>query len=403
MKYTKGFYQIMSNDAIFQKIVEEKEHVGYYRLPDGDTSAIKEFAKSVKQKHIAILGIGGSTLGAYAIYRFLNRNQTFDKNLIFFESTDPTDIKMRLSRLDLEDTYFLVISKSGTTIETISIFKYISSLISIDRSNCAIVSERDNKLTAYAKKQNITTFEIPKDVGGRFSVFSSVGLVPLAIAGVDIDALLLSAKNIRDDFFSQGETYDTIMEKARFIVENKHKHNIQILFSYSSSLEEFNKWFVQLWGESLGKIDVNGTKQSFTPIGLIGPVDQHSFLQLIVEGKRDKFITFIKVSELEKNMTIPAATLEGFDDLDYIDGFIFSELLNRQADATIESIENLGNIPYDVIVINKVDEECIAKLMMSFMLLTSVVGQFVQINTYDQPGVEDGKAILKRRLEMVCK
>jgi glucose-6-phosphate isomerase len=398
MKYTKNFYQIKSNEAIFQKVVAEREDIGYYNLPDIDTTSIKEFASSVTQKHIAVIGIGGSTLGTYAIYQFLSRSRTFEKTLDFFESTDPTDIKMRLGKLDIKDTFFIVISKSGTTIETISIFKYIASIVKIDKTNCAIVSERDSKLTAYATKHSMTTFDIPKDVGGRFSVFSAVGLLPLAIIGVDIDRLLEGARKVRDDFFEKGLTYSSIMEKARFTVENKHRFNIQVIFSYSSSLYEFNKWFIQLWGESLGKVNVNGTKQAFTPIGLVGPVDQHSFLQLIAEGRRDKFVSFIKVADFEDDMKIPHNTLDGFDDLEYIDGLEFAKLIDAQADATIEAIKNMGDIPHDVIVIDKVDEECIAKLMMSFMLLTSVVGKFVQINTYDQPGVEAGKIILKEKL-----
>ena len=398
MKYTKNYYQIKSNETIFQKIVEERKTIGYYGLPDADTAHIKEFANSVKRKHIAVIGIGGSTLGTYAIYQFLSRNRAFEKSLHFFESTDPTDIKMQLAKLDIKDALFVVISKSGTTIETISIFKYIASLVKVDKSNCAIVSEYDSKLTAFAKQHEMKNFEISKDVGGRFSVLSAVGLLPLALLGVDIDKLLEGARKVRDDFFTGGIAYSSIMEKARFAVENKHRFTTQVLFSYSSSLEAFNKWFVQLWAESLGKININGTRQSFTPIGLVGPVDQHSFLQLIVEGRRDKFITFIKVADFEDDMSIPAGTLEGFDDLEYVDGLEFAKLIDAQADATIEAIERLGDIPYDLIVIDKVDEECIAKLMMNFMLLTSVVGKFVQINTYDQPGVEAGKKILKEKL-----
>jgi glucose-6-phosphate isomerase len=352
----------------------------------------------VEQKHIAVIGIGGSTLGTFAIYQFLSTSYDFKKSLHFFESTDPTDIKNRLKNLDLEDTIFLVISKSGTTIETISIFKYISSLVKMSKENCVIISETDSKLTAFANTHEMKTFEIPKNVGGRFSVFSAVGLVPLAILGIDIDNMLKGAKGVRDDFFEQGEYYNSIMEKGRFIVENKHRFNINVLFSYSSSLEGFNKWYVQLWGESLGKININGTKQALTPVGLIGPVDQHSFLQLIMEGKRDKTVTFIKVEDFESHEVIPAGTMEGFDDLHYIEGVRFETLIDEQANATIQAIADLKDIPYDVIKIQRKDEYNIAKLMFSFELLTSVVGRFLQINTYDQPGVEAGKIILKKKL-----
>ena len=402
MNYSKNFYQIKSNEEIFDGIKDEVSSIGYYNLPSQDTNEIKKFAKSVKQKHIAIIGIGGSTLGTYAIYGFLKRSNEFKKFLHFFESTDPTDIKARVKKLKLNDTLFLVISKSGTTIETISIFKYIASLVSIDSSNCVIISENDSKLTSYAKKHSMKTFDIPKNIGGRFSVFSTVGLVPLAILGVDIDNMLKGALKVKDSFFKKDKYYKLIMEKARFMVENKNRFNINIVFSYSSSLEWFNKWYIQLWGESLGKINVNSTRQALTPMGLIGPVDQHSFLQLIMHGKRDKTVTFIKVDDFEDNMTIAPKTLDGFEDLDYIDNLKFSELIDAQADATIQAIENLSDIPYDVVILQKQDEFSIAKLMYSYQLLTSVIGKFVQINTYDQPGVEDGKIILKNELKGKC-
>ena len=399
MQYHKNFYQIKSNKTIFEGIKEEIQEIGYYNLPLQNTTIYKEFAATVKQKHIAIIGIGGSTLGTIAIYDFLRKANDYEKKLHFFESTDPMDIRSRLDNLDLEDTLFIVISKSGTTIETISLFKYFHTLIKIDKNNCVIVSETDSKLTKYAQKHDMQTFEIPENVGGRFSVFSAVGLLPLSIIGVDIDNLLNGAKKVRDSFFEQTEFYEPLMQKARFLVENKTRFNINVLFSYSSSLEGFNKWYIQLWGESLGKINVNGTAQALTPIGLIGPVDQHSFLQLIAEGKRDKTVTFVKVNDFEEETIIPKNTLDGFDDLEYVDGLTFAELIEAQANATIESIENIADIPCDVITIDKVDEYNIAGLMFNYQLLTSIVGKFVQINTYDQPGVESGKIILKNKLQ----
>ncbi len=399
MQYNRNFYQIKSNEVIFESIKEEMGEVGYYNLPLQDTSILKDFAKTVKQKDIAVIGIGGSTLGTIAIYNFLKKANCFDKKLHFFESTDPMDIQSRLNKISMKDTLFIVISKSGTTIETISLFKYFHSLVKIDKNNCVIVSESDSKITKYAHKNNMKTFDIPKNVGGRFSVFSAVGLLPLAIVGVDIDNLLQGAKKVRDSFFAQREFYEPIMQKARFLVENKSKFNINILFSYSSALEGFNKWYIQLWGESLGKINVNGTRQALTPIGLIGPVDQHSFLQLISEGKRDKTVTFIKVNDFEEDTIIPSNTLVGFEDLEYVDGLKFAELIEAQANATIESIQKMSDIPCDVVTIDKIDAYNIAALMYNFQLLTSIVGKFVQINTYDQPGVEAGKIILKDKLK----
>jgi glucose-6-phosphate isomerase len=171
------------------------------------------------------------------------------------------------------------------------------------------------------------------------------------------------------------------------------------LFSYSYALKGFNDWYVQLWGESLGKLNVNQTRQAFTPIGLLGPVDQHSFLQLIMDGKRDKTVTFIKVECRDDFTAIPSVKLDCLDELDYLEGLSFNELITNQADATIEAISALNDIPYDVITIEKIDEYNLAKLMFSYQLLTSIVGKFVQIDTYNQPGVESGKIILKEKLK----
>jgi len=399
MRYDSNLNSRISDEQIFEAITKEQEKIGYYHLPFQNTTAIKEYAKTIKQKHIAVIGIGGSTLGTFAIYDFLRRSNNYDKKLHFFESTDPIDLKARTEALDLEDTLFIVISKSGTTVETISTFKYLHTKTKIDKNNCLIITENDSKLNSYALSNDIKTFEIPKDVGGRFSVFSPVGLVPLAIIGVDIDSLLNGCKELYNSFFQKKDFYKPMMTKARFMAEYKHKFNINVIFSYSAQLEGFNKWYVQLWGESLGKIDNDNTNQGLTPIGILGPVDQHSFLQLIIEGKRDKTVTFIKVNDFENKIKIPEVHLEGLEELNYIENIPFSTLINHQADATVKAVQDLGDIPCDTITIDRVDEYNLARLMFGYQLLTSIVGQFLYIDTYNQPGVETGKIILKEKLK----
>lgn len=399
MKYQHNFNPTISDDDVFGEIVKEREFIGYYNLAFADTSEYKKYASQVKQKNIVVIGIGGSTLGTYAIYKFLKHSKDLTKKLYFLETTDPIDIKSKVKNLDLGDTLFIVISKSGTTIETVAIFKYINSLIKCDKGNTLVITESDSKLNEYAVANNIKTFEIPKNVGGRFSVFSAVGLVPLAIVGIDIDELLGGAKSVYDSFFSKGDSYERVLKKARFFVEYKNSFNINVVFSYSSRLEGFNKWYIQLWGESLGKVDINATRQGLTPIGIIGPIDQHSFLQLIVEGRRDKTVTVIKVNDFQNNLKIPNIDLKGLEELNYINEIEFSYLINKQADATIESINNLEDIPCDVMTIDGVSERSIASLMYEYELLTSVCAKFMYINAYDQPGVEAGKIILKQKLK----
>ena len=396
----------LSDKEIFAEIKKEREIIGYYSLPYVDTTVLKTRLDDLAfpQKQIAIIGIGGSTLGTYAIYNFMKynkqHNKSLKKELFFFESTDPVNLNGTLAQLNLNDTLFIVISKSGTTIETISIFKYLMSITKIDKSNLLVITEDDSKLNTFAKANDVNTFDIPKNVGGRFSVLSNVGLVPLYLAGFDIDELLKGAKKSSDSFFDKKKLFKHLLKKARTYYEFKDVYNMNAIFSYSQLLEGFNKWYVQLWGESLGKVDVNNTNQGLTPIGLLGPVDQHSFLQLIVEGQRDKTVTFIKIKDFKDNTKIAPISLEGLEELDYINNLNFKELINQQADATIASVKELKrDIPIDIIEIEEISEFEIGKLLFYYELLTSIVGKFLRINTYDQPGVEGGKIILKGMLK----
>jgi len=399
MKYKRNFYEIKSNSQIFEKILIDKQSIGYFDLPNLDTSEIKKFAKGVRQENIFLLGMGGSSIGVRAIYNFLSPVRMNTKKIFFLDTIDPILIQEKISEVDIKNVFFIISSKSGNTVETISLLTYFSSIIEIDSSNSAVVSESDSLLSKYARKRKIKTFFIPHNVGGRFSVFSPVGLLPLSIVGINIDQLLLGARKVNNSFFSKGYYYQHIIKKARFLVENKSRFSINIIFAYSSLFRGFNDWFVQLWAESLGKKNINGTRQSLTPVGLIGPDDQHSFLQLLIDGIRDKTVTFIKIENFKSEIAISNDSLLGEFDLSIFGKMSLNKLINLQADSTIASIERQKDIPCDVLTIKTIDEVNIAKLMYRFQLMVSCVGAFLQINPYDQPGVEMGKTILKQKLD----
>jgi len=399
MRYYKNFYQIKSNEQIFSLLKEEFKTVGYFSLPYQDTKEIKDYALSISQENIVVLGIGGSSLGAKAIYKFLLPVRNFEKKLIFLDTIDPLKVSYCLKGLNFHNTHFIAISKSGNTIETITLLRLISKSFPLSKDSFTFISESTSALSKLGKEKNIRVFHMPENVGGRFSVFSAVGLVPLSIVGIDIDKLLQGARSLNESFFNDKKSRDAILNKARFYVENKLRFNVNVVFSYSSSLEYFNKWYIQLWAESLGKININGTRQALTPIGLIGPQDQHSFLQLIIDGVRDKTVTFIKINNLDdKTENIKDSDDFAIFDIDYLDNLSFSSILNYQADATIQSVIEEKDIPIDVITIDSVDELSISGLMFEFQILVSCIGKFLQINTYDQPGVEKGKIILKNIL-----
>jgi len=398
MQYERNFYQIRSNEEILKDLKKEIKTIGYYSLPYENVSDIEDYSSAIKQENIFIVGIGGSTLGTKAIYKFLKTTKKFKKRLLFLDTIDPIRINYLLSLCDLKDAHFILISKSGDTIEPISILKYLINRLNLTSHNATVITSEKTSLHQFANSLNIKTFLIKYNVGGRFSVFSPVGLVPLSAVGVNIKDLLNGCKEVHESFFNKDYYYDLIINKARFLVENKSRFRMNIIFSYSSVFQDFNKWFVQLWAESLGKKNINGTRQGLTPISLLGPDDQHSFLQLIIDGVRDKTVTIFKINDLKDESLIPDSC-SGYFESNYLKDISFNELINLQADSTYEAIMNESDIPCDKITIETINENNIAKLMYRFQLLTSSVGAFLQVNTYDQPAVELGKSILRNKFD----
>ena len=408
VKYSLAIILFMENKLYFKtknirdvtaSLERERETIGFYDLPLEDTQKYIEFAADHDCSEVVIVGIGGSALGASAIYKFIKSVKELPKQLHILDTTDPIVLQRRLDKVNLDKALFIVISKSGTTIETVAILKYISSLVPINSKQYVVITDENSKLEAFAKHHDLSFFTIPSDVGGRFSVLSAVGLLPLALVGIDIKALLAGANKIRASFFDNESYCSLLLDKATFYAQNANTYNINCLFSYSESFRELNAWYVQLWGESLGKKQLNSELHvGLTPVGLIGPTDQHSFLQLIVEGKRDKSVTVIKVKQFENEMKVPKESLTHLEEMDLVNGLAFSELINMQADSIIESLDQLDDIPLDVIEIEQINEAAIGQLIYYYELLTAMVAQMLGINAYDQPGVEMGKKILKEKL-----
>ena len=398
-------FLIEEKQKLFQVIDKERLRIGYYNLPEQNIDEVLEFVHAFDEsiENIVVLGIGGSSLGAKAVYEFLKPVKKPLRKLYFFESTDPLNIKEILSKIALEKSHFLVISKSGTTVETISIFKYLYSQNS-SASSYTFVTGEDSALDKFATHIGSKIFYLPENVGGRFSVLSVVGLLPLALCGVNVLELLTGADKVKESFFNDGYLKESLLNKAIFYAKYHTTYNINCLFAYSETLRYFSEWYVQLWGESLGKKQCNSAFHvGVTPIGLIGPKDQHSFLQLIVEGTRDKSVTFIKIDDFQNELTIPNITLPHLESLDILNEVTFHDLINMQSDSVIEALQNQGDIPLDEIVIERVDEKSIGQLIYYYELLTSLVGKLIDVNTYNQPGVESGKIILKNKLQQRSK
>ena len=401
-----------SDGGLFERIQLETKKIGYYNLPEQNLDYLDIYLKKLDERQtletitdVVVVGIGGSSLGTKAIYNFLEPLNNLMRRLHFLDSTDPIAIRNCCQKLNLDTSHFLIISKSGTTIETIAIYKYLLG-ITVNHAQKAppftFITDKGSALEAHAEEINALVVNIQDNVGGRFSVLSSEGIVPLALAGIDIEELLRGANKIRQSFFGLGYMQDTLLNKATFYAKNSTTYNINAIFSYAESLHSFNQWYVQLWGESLGKRQLNSAfNVGQTPIGLTGPKDQHSFLQLLVEGTRNKTVSFIKMSHFEDSLKIPLIKLKNLESLDIINGVHFSDLINTQADAIIESLKQSERIPLDEIIIDKQDAFSIGQLIYYFELLTSLVGDLLNINTYNQPGVESGKNILMKKLESI--
>jgi glucose-6-phosphate isomerase len=375
--------------------------VGYYHLPLTSQVLVEELVTlhhdiDRRFNTIVVIGIGGSSLGIKAIERLLRPSTPNAKKLIYLENSDPISIMHEMKQIDKFRTLFVVISKSGGTVETLSIFKrlIVSFELPLENSDqIYIVSDENSVLARFADENHLRRFVIPANVGGRFSVLSAVGMVPLTLAGFDTTAILKGAQTFLDRFWNRKEEH--MLQKAAFYVTHREQYPMNVLFAYSDTFEEFGKWVVQIWGESLGKRNRRGERVGLTPISLIGSVDQHSFLQLIIEGPLNKTVTFMHIEHSEDHLMVPELTLKYLEKSDFINGKSFNDLINAQCQATMQSVLQSG-VSVDEIAWKQIDEASVGEMILYYELLTSLSGALLEINTYDQPGVEIGKQILAK-------
>ncbi|WP_086248170.1 glucose-6-phosphate isomerase [Campylobacter vicugnae] len=369
------------------------DDIGYYHLPSLGMDIVSKIEEIAKRDFdsVVLVGVGGSSLGVKALYDMLN----LQKELIFLDNLDPYSIEQSSTKINPSRSIFIISSKSGTTIETISIYKYILEKFNIKSyENFVFITDPNSPLESYAKEIGAIIFNIPKNVGGRFSVLSAIGLVPLGLCGADIKDLLAGANSAKEQYLDNGD--DGVLQKAYHYATHSSA-KINVLFSYSDRLTSFNEWYVQLWAESLGK--KRGYKRvGLTPVGLVGSKDQHSFLQLIMEGVKDKTVTFITIKDHNSTISVPNLKLNFLDGCDFVNSKSIAEVFNAQAHSTMQALAS-EMISIDELVVDRLDEWHCGWLIYYYELLTSATGLMLGINTYDQPGVEAGKRILKKLLE----
>ncbi len=371
---------------------------------------VKEYAAMVKGRfeNILVLGIGGSALGGIAVteallkpyWNLLTEEQREGMPRIFFlDNIDPDTINGLFEVLDLKKTLVNVITKSGSTAETMSQFMIVKDKLEKelgDNYRYNIVATTDKKtgiLRQIAEQEGYKTFVVPDDVGGRFSVFSAVGLLPFALVGLDIDEMVNGIKDM-DLALKNTDIHNNIAAQnalIHYLLDTKKGKNLSVMMPYSSRLKYVSDWYVQLWAESLGKNkdkDGNDVNIGPTPIKALGATDQHSQIQLYNEGPNDKVINFIRVENFDTTLEIP--NIFEYTGIGYLGGKTINQLINAEADSTRVALSDY-NRPTVTITLEKVDSYNVAQLLYMLEVQTAIAGELYNINTFNQPGVEQAK------------
>ena len=370
---------------------------------------INKTAKRLQEscEYFVVLGIGGSALGPIAVftalkhfyYNELPKNVRKGPKFYVVDNVDPDRMNALFDIIEPEKTVFNVITKSGSTSETMSQYLIVMDMLTKKLGKkaaehiIATTSETKGNLIKLAKQYGFETFYIPEGVGGRFSELSPVGLLPAAVVGIDIAAMLTGAREMdekckSDDMHKNPALASAVLQHLS-VLQGK---NIGVIMPYSDALKYVADWYAQLWAESLGKeVDNNGktVNAGQTPVKALGVTDQHSQVQLYNEGPFDKVITFLEVENQNTTCTIPHGC-EEYPNVNFLCGHTLNELLSKELFATRYNLAKRGRVNY-TISMDCINERNIGALLYMFQLQTAYAGALLNIDTYNQPGVEGGK------------
>ncbi len=357
-----------------------------------DLRQLIELADTISSQasDVLVLGIGGSSLGGQTLLALRGAAQQHRPRLHFIDNIDPTTWQAVLEGLDPHALHVLAVSKSGGTAETLAqallAAAYLGGALSPDelgRHVTVITEPGDRPLRRFAERVGASVLEHDPDVGGRFSALTLVGLLPAAIAGLDIDAVRSGATSTVEKFLMEGAESDPAAGAAVATgLASSAGRTVQAVIPYSDQLASFARWHAQIWAESLGK-----EGQGTTPVPARGVTDQHSQLQLWLDGPRDKWAT---VMCLDRAGTGPVIDAANDADLGYLNGRTLGDLMAAEQQATIESMAAAG-MPVRRFDLARLDETAIGALMAHFMLETVLAAGLMGIDPFGQPAVEDGK------------
>ena len=386
---------------------DEKDFVGWLELPTNydkkEFARIKKAAKKIKKESdiLVVIGIGGSYLGARAVIESLtssfynmlpNKQRKFPQILYVGNNLSPNYMNELIEYIGNKDFSINVISKSGTTTEPAVAFRIFREILEnkygIDEARSRIYATTDKEkgaLKALAESEGYEQFVVPDNVGGRYSVLTAVGLLPIAVAGIDIDKLMEGARLAQERYNDSNLKYNECYQYAvvRNILYKLYK-NTEILVNYEPKMHYFTEWWKQLFGESEGK-----EQKGIFPAGVDFTTDLHSMGQYIQEGRRNLFETVISIEESNSDITIPSDD-DNLDGLNYLAGKGLDYVNKKAMEGTVQAHVS-GDVPNIIINLKQLNETSIGELIYFFEKACAVSGMILGINPFNQPGVEEYK------------
>lgn len=382
-------FELSDEDFAHLDTIPTRDFTDWLKLPDDSTKVIEPVKTFVKERegtwdHIVALGMGGSALGIVTLKQAFF---PFDDRLIVIDNLDSNTVAHTLSMINPERTLVMVISKSGGTLETMTnyqVFKAHFSEEQYQKNFIAITDPKDGILRDIADKDSLLSFPIPPMVGGRFSVMTALGLLPLALLGGDPEALLEGAKEMLTRCQEKSKDNPALqLAKASYELStiNSEPKTINCILSYSDQLFSLGLWYQQLLAESIGKSPEVG----LTPLALRGASDQHSVLQLLQEGPNDKLNIFIDLKKANQTVQVPGKDYD------------MHHILRTECAGTEQALRE-DNRPTLTITTPEVNEASLGELFMLFQMQIALLGEMFGIDAFNQPGVEKSKKIVKAAL-----
>ena len=365
---------------------------GFFHLPQ-NTELINStkvvFEKFKNKKYFIHVGIGGSALGPDMFLKAFGSNRGV--NFIFINNIDPDDLHRQLKTVDIKEALIYIVSKSGTTAETVAAMSILTQELA--KAGITEAQYKDyfvfctdpvkGDLRKIAANWNVETLSVPANVGGRFSVLTPVGFLPMLFAGINPDKVLKGAAEIQANLSDKVKGQDFF--KLASWIKDLHDQGIRqtVMMPYSSLLKEFSAWFVQLWGESLGK-----EGKGLTPVPAYGATDQHSQMQLFMEGPEDKTLFLIEIEKFQHDFALKNSVPT--DSFQTLSGFSLATLMKAEFEGTLAALsENRRHVVH--MKIPALNEESLGQLIIFSECLTVLMGRMLKIDPFNQPGVEAGK------------